>query len=80
MIVSELIKELEKLSPDLFIVGTCENQEILEPGHAIRVLGPLSVSSEFLEIYRDAEGRTRISPQTIGEAQEVACIKLSTHF
>ncbi|WP_312602010.1 MULTISPECIES: hypothetical protein [Pseudomonas] len=78
MTVSELIKELEKLNPDLFIVATCEDQEVLEPEQTIRILGPTSVSNEFVEIYRDAKGKTRITRQTIGEAQEVAFIKLTT--
>ncbi|GGM19180.1 hypothetical protein ACFQDN_24665 [Pseudomonas asuensis] len=77
MTVSELIKELEKLNPDLFIIATCEDEEILEPEQAARVLGPVSVSSEFVEIYRDNKGRTRITPQTIGEAQEVAFLKMT---
>ncbi|TWI52678.1 hypothetical protein IQ22_03054 [Pseudomonas duriflava] len=78
MTVSDLIKALEQLDPDLFLITAFDDSEAPESGQKTHVLQILSVKSEFLEIYSDSAGKTCITSQTIGEAQEVACIRLTS--
>jgi hypothetical protein len=80
MKVKELIAQLQKLDPELSILGSCEESEIVEKGQLIRMFEIGSCDVMNVECFRDDSHKPRIRIMGAGEGERVVFVDLFTDF
>lgn len=80
MKVKELIEKLQNLDPNLEIIVTSEDQDVVVPGYSVRPFVIHDVSAFNVVTSKDEMRRAEIVAAAEGEGRKCAIIEITTIF
>lgn len=78
MKVKELIEELQKLDPNLEVLVTSDDADVVIQGYLVRPFEIYDVSAFNVELSRDDKRRPQIAAASEGEGRKFAIIEITS--